>query len=127
MLSKLEIHTTLPVQDLQRAKRFYAEKLGMTPKSELAGGLVYQCKGAWFLLYPSGGKSSGEFTQMGFDTDNIEAEMAQLRSRGVVFEEYNWPDFKTVNGIFTTSDSRAAWFKDSEGNLLGIVQLDNKV
>jgi catechol 2,3-dioxygenase-like lactoylglutathione lyase family enzyme len=127
MLSKFEIHTTLPVQDLQRAKRFYAEKLGMTPKSELAGGLVYQCKNSWFLLYPSGGKSSGEFTQIGFDTDDIEAEVADLKSRGVVFEEYNWPNFKTVNSIFTTPDSRAAWFKDSEGNLLGIVQLTSPV
>jgi catechol 2,3-dioxygenase-like lactoylglutathione lyase family enzyme len=123
MLSKLEIHTTLPVQDLQRAKRFYAEKLGMTPKGELPGGLVFQCKDSWFLLYPSGGKSSGEFTQMGWETNDLAAEVAELKSRGVVFEEYNWPNFKTVNSIATSPDSLAAWFKDSEGNLLGIVQL----
>jgi catechol 2,3-dioxygenase-like lactoylglutathione lyase family enzyme len=127
MLSKLEIHATLPVQDLQRAKRFYTEKLGMTPKEELPAGLVFQCKDSWFLLYPSGGKSSGEFTQMGWETDDIEAEVAALKARGVVFEEYNWPNFKTVNSIATTADNRAAWFKDSEGNLLGIVQLSNPV
>jgi catechol 2,3-dioxygenase-like lactoylglutathione lyase family enzyme len=125
MLSRLEIHTTLPVQDLERAKRFYSEKLGMTPRSDLPAGLVFQCKDSWFLLFPSSGKASGEFTQMGWDTDDIEAEVAGLKARGVVFEEYDWPGFKTVNSIFTTSDSRAAWFKDSEGNLLGIVQLNN--
>ena len=123
MLSKLEIHATLPVKDLQRAKRFYADKLGLTPKSELPAGLMYQCKDSWFLLFPSSGASTAGFTQAGWQTDNIEAEVAELKARGVVFEEYNFPDFKTVHSIATTGNNRAAWFKDSEGNLLGIVQM----
>ena len=123
MLSKLEIHATLPVKDLNRARRFYAEKLGLTPSDELPAGLIYRCKDSWFLLFPSSGASTGQFTQMGWMADNIEAEVKELKSKGVVFEEYNMPDFKTVNSIFSTKDSRAAWFKDSEGNLLGIVQM----
>jgi catechol 2,3-dioxygenase-like lactoylglutathione lyase family enzyme len=123
MLSKLEVHATLPVKDLQRARRFYADKLGMTPKSELPGGLLYQCKDSWFLLFPSSGASTGQFTQAGWATDNIEGEVAQLKARGVVFEEYNSPNFKTVNSIATMGSNRSAWFKDSEGNLLGIVQM----
>ncbi len=123
MLSKLEFHATLPVKDLNRAKQYYAEKLGLTPTSEMAGGLVYKVKDSWFLLFPSSGSSSGQFTQGGFATDNIEAELAELKSRGVVFEEYDLPNFKSVNSIVTTGSNRAAWFKDSEGNLLGIVQL----
>ncbi len=123
MLSKREFHTTLPVQDLNRAKKFYAEKLGLQPDSETAGGLVYRGKDSWFLLFPSMGASNGQFTQGGWETDDIEAEVAALKARGVVFEEYNYPNFKTVNSIATTGTNRAAWFKDSEGNLLGIVQM----
>ncbi len=123
MLSKLEIRAALPAKDLQRARRFYADKLGLTPKSEMPGGLIYQCKDSWFMLFPSSGASSGEFTQAGWQTDNVEAEVAALKAKGVVFEEYNSPDLKTVNGIATTGNSRAAWFKDSEGNLLAIIQM----
>jgi hypothetical protein len=55
--------------------------------------------------------------------DDIEAEVAGLRARGVVFEEYNLPGLKTVDGIANTNAGRAAWFKDSEGNILGLIQL----
>ena len=122
MLSKLEIHAALPVQDLARAKQFYAEKLGFTPISETPAGLDYQCKDSWFSLYPSQGRSTGEFTQAGWRTDNIEGEVAELKSRGVLFEEYDLPKFKTVNSIVTIGNIRAAYFKDSEGNLLGLAQ-----
>lgn len=122
MLTKLEIHAALPVQDLARAKQFYAEKLGFTPISETPAGLDYRCKDSWFSLYPSQGKSTGEFTQAGWRTDNIEGEVAELKSRGVIFEEYDLPTFKTVNSIVTIGSIRAAYFKDSEGNLLGLAQ-----
>jgi catechol 2,3-dioxygenase-like lactoylglutathione lyase family enzyme len=123
MLSKLEVHATLPVKDLKRARQFYAEKLGLTPKSEMPAGLIYQCQDSWFLLFPSSGASAAQFTQLGWETSNIEAEVAELKTRGVVFEEYNLPNFKSVNSIVTSPGTRAAWFKDSEGNLLGIVQM----
>ncbi len=123
MLAKHEVRPTLPVKDLNRAKRFYAEKLGLTPTTEEPGGLTYKVKNSYFMLFPSSGQSNGSFTQVGWQTDNIEAEVAELKSKGVVFEEYNMPNFKTVNGIVTMQGSRAAWFKDSEGNLHGIVQM----
>ena len=84
---------------------------------------MYQCKDSWFLLFPSAGVSTGQFIQAGWSTDHIEGEVAELKSRGVVFEEYDLPNFKTVNSIATTGPSRAAWFRDSEGNLLGIIQM----
>jgi catechol 2,3-dioxygenase-like lactoylglutathione lyase family enzyme len=108
---------------MNRAKQFYAEKLGMNPSDEMLSGLVYQCKDSWFLLFPSAGTSTGTFTQAGWSTDNIEAEVAELKSRGVIFEEYDLPNFKTVNSVATMGSNRGAWFKDSEGNLLGIVQM----
>lgn len=123
MLAKWEVHAALPAQDLARARRFYAEKLALTPAEETPGGLVYRCRDSWFLLYPSGGAPSGSHTQMGWAVDDIEKEVKELKARGLVFEEYNFPAFKTVNSIAVAGPNRSAWFKDSEGNLLGLVQL----
>jgi catechol 2,3-dioxygenase-like lactoylglutathione lyase family enzyme len=123
MLANYPMETTLPATDLERAKRFYAEKLGLTPESEdPTGGLYYRCGGIRFVLFPSGGTASGAHTQAGWTVDNIEAEVAELKARGVVFEEYDTPSLKTVNGVATAGPVKAAWFKDSEGNLLGLVQ-----
>ena len=121
MLGDAPVHTTLPAQDLERAKRFYSEKLGLTPARELPGGLFYDCgDGTRFLVYPAGGSASGEHTQLGFRVKDIRAEVGELRSRGVEFLEYDNTD---ESGIATTGPVMAAWLKDSEGNLLGIVQL----
>jgi catechol 2,3-dioxygenase-like lactoylglutathione lyase family enzyme len=122
MLADLAVHTTLPVQDIQRARRFYADRLGLTPSEESPGGLTYRYMGSRFILFPTSGKPSGTHTQMGWQVNDIEKEVAELKSRGVVFEEYDLPNFKTVNSVATTGDARAAWFKDSEGNLLGLIQ-----
>lgn len=125
MLSELPIHTALPATDMERARRFYAERLGLVPEVELPDGLFYRCgAGTRFLLFPSGGASSGAHTQMTWNTDDIEGEVAALQARGVVFEEYDTPDLKTVNGVATIAESKGAWFKDSEGNLLALGQFD---
>ncbi len=124
MLSKNEFVTMLPAKDINRAKKFYSEKLGLKPEREDPGGVGYHCKNSWIMLFPSSGKSDGSFTQGGWSTDNIASEVAELKSRGVVFEEYDMPGLKTVNGIAKTGDKDlAAWFKDSEGNLLAVVQM----
>jgi predicted enzyme related to lactoylglutathione lyase len=103
---------------------FYAQKLGLTPSEEVPGGLVYECENTWFLLYPSRGAGTAEHTLMGWSVEDIEAEIADLKARGVKFEEYNLPDLKTVNSIASMGPNRAAWFKDSEGNILGLVQME---
>jgi catechol 2,3-dioxygenase-like lactoylglutathione lyase family enzyme len=124
MLAERPIHTALPAADLERARRFYAEKLGLTPESEVPGGLFYRCgENTQFLLFPSQGAASGTHTQAGWIVDDIEAEVADLKARGVVFEEYDTPDLKTVNSVATTGQTKAAWLKDSEGNLLVLLQL----
>ena len=125
MLADFPTHTPLPVTDLQRAMRFYAEQLGLTPEEELPDardGVFYRCGGTRFLLYPSATPSSGTHTQMTWLTNDIEADVAALAARGVVFEEYDLPDLKTVNGVATIGASKGAWFKDSEGNLLALGQ-----
>ena len=130
MLSEGRVATRLPAQDLQRARAFYSEKLGLEPVEERPGGLRYTCAGGEFALFASAGGPSGAHTQMGWEVDDIDATVAELRSRGVVFEEYDLPGLETVDGIAAVegnypskgSGERAAWFRDSEGNLMGIGQ-----
>jgi catechol 2,3-dioxygenase-like lactoylglutathione lyase family enzyme len=130
MLNAIGVATRLPAQDLNRARAFYADKLGLEPSEERPGGLLYRCGAGEFGLFASAGASPGTFTQMGWTVDDIDATVAELRRRGVVFEEYNLPGLTTVDGIAEIegnypskgSGERAAWFHDSEGNLLGIGQ-----
>jgi catechol 2,3-dioxygenase-like lactoylglutathione lyase family enzyme len=128
MLANRPIHTALPATDLERARRFYAEKLGLTPETELPDlrdGLFYRCgEGTRFLVFPSPNATSGTHTQMTWRTNDIEAEVAALKARGVIFEEYDTPEVKTVNSVATIGQSKGAWFRDSEGNLLALGQFD---
>ena len=120
----LSAYATLPAANIERAKKFYSEKLGLNPESvEADGNLHYQCEGTGFLVYPSQYAGTAKNTAIGFRTDNIEHEMRELRSRGVVFEEYDMPGLKTVHGLASTGNIKAAWFKDSEGNILAINQM----
>jgi catechol 2,3-dioxygenase-like lactoylglutathione lyase family enzyme len=129
-LRNAAVATRLPAQDLGRARRFYADKLGLEPLEEREGGLRFQCGESYFSLFESTGRPSGEHTQMGWAVDDIEAAVAWLRRRGVIFEEVDAPGLKTVNGIAEIEGNypskgvgeRAAWFRDSEGNLIGMGQ-----
>jgi catechol 2,3-dioxygenase-like lactoylglutathione lyase family enzyme len=124
------VATRLPARDLERARAFYAEKLGLEPSEERPGGLLYRCARGEFALFASAGAASGAHTQMGWEVEDIEAAVAELRSRGVVFEEVDVPGLETVDGIADVAGNypskgtgeRGAWFRDSEGNLLGIGQ-----
>ena len=123
MLADRPIHAALPAADLERARRFYAEKLGLTPEIEGSGGLFYRCgENTQFLLFPSQGTASGTHSQAGWTVDDIEAEVADLKARGVVFEEYDTPSLKTIKSVASTGPTKAAWFKDSEGNILALLQ-----
>jgi catechol 2,3-dioxygenase-like lactoylglutathione lyase family enzyme len=130
MLADSQVATRLPAKDLERARKFYSEKLGLEPVEERPGGLLYRCGAGYFALFESTGGASGNHTQMGWEVADIDATVAALRTRGVAFEEYDLPGLKTVNGIAEIEGNypskgageRGAWFRDSEGNLLGIGQ-----
>jgi catechol 2,3-dioxygenase-like lactoylglutathione lyase family enzyme len=124
MLSQARVHATLPAQDLQRARAFYESVLGLAPASVAPGGVFYEAAdGARFLLFPSSGRASGGHTQLGFTVNDIEAEVGALRAKGVTFESYDMPQFDAATSIATFPGTRSAWFKDTEGNLLGIAQM----
>jgi catechol 2,3-dioxygenase-like lactoylglutathione lyase family enzyme len=131
MLSDGRVATRLPAQDLERARAFYREKLGLEPVEEREGGLLYRLGTGEFGLFESAGAPSGGHTQMAIEVDDIEAAVAELQRRGVAFEEYDFPGLSTVNGIAEIEGNypskgrgeRAAWFRDSEGNVLGIGEI----
>ena len=129
-LRDAEVATRLPAQNLDRARRFYSDRLGLEPEEARPGGLLYRCGSSFFALFASAGAPSGAHTQMGWEVDDVEAAVAWLRGRGVEFEEVDVPGLRTVDGIADVEGNypskgigeRAAWFHDSEGNLLGIGQ-----
>ena len=129
MLKDGEVATRIPVRDLDRARRFYADKLGLEPSEERPGGLLYRCASGEFSLFESAGGSPGTFTQMAWYVDDVEATVAELKARGVAFEEVDLPGLRTVDGIAEVAGNypskggkgeRAAWFRDVDGNMFGI-------
>jgi catechol 2,3-dioxygenase-like lactoylglutathione lyase family enzyme len=119
---KARTMATIPAQDIDRAKAWYAEKLDLTPvgMDPLGGALYELSEGSRFLLFPSTGASAGSHTQMALEVEDPETTIRGLRGRGVKFEDYDVPGLKTVDGIATVGELKASWFKDSEGNLISI-------
>ena len=123
MLKNAPIVPYIPVANLGRARKFYEGILGLNPKEEYAGGVIYECgKGSWVFMYQSAGAGTSKASTAFWTVDDVGAEVAELRARGVVFEEYDLPLLKTVNGIATAGGAKTAWFKDSEGNILAVSQ-----
>ena len=122
----------LPAGDLDRARAFYAERLGLEPTETREGALRYECGGDSFAVFQSSGAPSGRHTQMGFYVPDIEVAVEELRARGLVFDEVTIPGIGFRNGIADIPGNypstgavgeRAVWFHDSEGNQLGLGQL----
>jgi catechol 2,3-dioxygenase-like lactoylglutathione lyase family enzyme len=117
MLSQFPIHPSAAVTDLDRTRAWYAEKLGLTPENEDRGGLWYQAGGdTWLYLYVSAFAGTAQNTVAGWSVKDIEAVMADLRTRGLVFEDYDLGEIKTVDGLADFGAGKAAWFKDPDGN-----------
>ncbi|WP_269858177.1 VOC family protein [Streptomyces sp. RPT161] len=135
LLAGARVATRLPAQNLERARRFYFEQLGLEPVDERPGGLLYRCGGADFVLFQSTGASPGTFTQMAWEVDDLGRVVSELKRHGVVFEEVDLSGLlgggRTRDGIAEIEGNypskgargeRGAWFRDSEGNMLGIGQ-----
>jgi catechol 2,3-dioxygenase-like lactoylglutathione lyase family enzyme len=121
MLGSRRAFATIPAADIDRAKRWYEEKLGLRPTRENPAGISYETGGgSGFLLYPTSNAGKAPNTLMSFEAKDIVADVRALKQRGVVFEEYDLPGLKTVDSIATLGSLRGAWFKDSEGNILAI-------
>jgi catechol 2,3-dioxygenase-like lactoylglutathione lyase family enzyme len=126
MLPDRRVHTTLPTPDVERLRTFYEETLGFAPLAERPGAVLYRAgAGTLFAISKAGGRATGAHTQMAFTVPDLAAEVAELRARGIVFEEYDTP--RTDHGIGRVGAGQAAWFKDPDGNLIGVLQFDDPI
>jgi predicted enzyme related to lactoylglutathione lyase len=123
MLQKFPMYAYIPAKDVARARQFYEHKLGFTPKEEVAGGVVYEfARGTACFLYPTPNAGTSLASQAFWQVDNIEREVAELKARGVTFEDYAMSEGETKNDIVTGGGAKAAWFKDTEGNIMALIQ-----
>lgn len=114
-----EVTCMLPVKDLARARRFYEEGLGLQAGAAKPDGkFVYRCGGTEIALFPKPEGTQARHTALSFRVDDIAATIRQLKTRGVVFDDYDLPDFKTVEHVCVLGSEKAAWFQDTEGNIL---------
>ena len=123
MLQKSPMYAYIPAKDVARARRFYEQQLGFKPTREVPGGVTYEFGGGTAcFLYPTPNAGTSKASQAFWEVKDVEHEVAELKARGVKFEEYDVPGLKTVGGIATAGGAKAAWFKDTEGNILALIQ-----
>jgi catechol 2,3-dioxygenase-like lactoylglutathione lyase family enzyme len=123
MFESATAHGTIAVSDIDRAKGFYGGTLGLKILDERSDGIRYLDGGGnWFLVYPSQFAGTAQSTYMSFEVDDVEVAVKELRDKGVVFEEYDFPGLKTVDGIAEIQGVKGAWFKDPDGNILAVGQ-----
>lgn len=123
MLQDFPMYAYIPAKDVARARQFYESKLGFRAKEEVAGGVIYEFKDKTAcFLYPTPNAGTSLASQAFWQVEDIEREVSELKARGVVFEEYDVPGERSPSGVVTAGGAKAAWFKDSEGNILAIIQ-----
>lgn len=122
MLVFTSLLAVLPASDIARARAFYRDTLGFEPEENDESSSTYVVGGGRFLLYETSFAGTAKNTALSLETTDLEATMAEMRERGVVFEEYDFPGLTTVNGIAEMGSERGAWFVDSEGNIVAVAQ-----
>ena len=123
MLQDFPMYAYIPAKDVARARQFYEGRLGFAPGREVAGGVTYECAGGTAcFLYPTPNAGTSKASQAFWQVADVEAEVADLKARGVTFEEYDFPGHAMQDSILTAGGARTAWFKDTEGNIMAISQ-----
>ena len=123
MLQDSPMYSYIPAKDLARARKFYEEKVGLKVKEEVNGGVVYAFgQGTAAFLYPTPNAGTSKASQAFWSVADVDREIEALKARGVVFEDYDMPGVKSSSGAITAGGAKAAWFKDSEGNIMALIQ-----
>jgi catechol 2,3-dioxygenase-like lactoylglutathione lyase family enzyme len=122
MLSQAPIRAYIPVSNVTRARTFYEGTIGLRPKLEYAGGVIYECGGTAVFLYLTPNAGTSKASQAFWQVADVEKEVLELKARGVTFEEYDMPGITMKNSIATGGGAKTAWFKDTEGNILAVSQ-----
>lgn len=124
MLGDSDVYATIAISDLERAKVFYGETLGLTQLAEFPGGAMYQSNTSKLLIYESEFAGTNHATYAGWNVQDIEAEVIALKKADVVFEQYpDMPDVTLQGDVHVMGEYRSAWFKDPDGNILAINQM----
>ena len=123
MLQDAPMYAYIPAKDLVRARKFYETKLGLKPKQEINGGVVYEfAQGTACFLYLTPNAGTSKASQAFWSVADVDREIQALKAKGVVFEDYDLPGEKSPSGALTAGGAKAAWFKDSEGNIMALIQ-----
>lgn len=124
MLQASPLYSYIPAKDLARARRFYEDQLGFEPTQETNGGVVYEFGGGTAaFLYPTPNAGTSQASQAFWSVADVDAEIAALKARGVAFETYDgMPGERSPQGAVTAGGAKAAWFKDSEGNIMALIE-----
>jgi catechol 2,3-dioxygenase-like lactoylglutathione lyase family enzyme len=124
MLSKYRVFATLPFDGLEKAEEFYSNKLGLKRRSGSVqhGFLEYEAAGGTVLQIFESDSDKSDDTAATFVVEDLAREMAELRAKGVKFEEYDLPGVKTKDGVATMGKSKGAWIKDPGGNVIALHQ-----
>jgi len=123
MLQDFPMYAYIPAKDLARARQFYEAKVGLRPGQETNGGVVYESAGGTAcFLYPTPNAGTSQASQAFWSVQDVDGLVRKLKARGVVFEDYDMPGERSAEGAITAGGAKAAWFKDSEGNILALVE-----
>jgi catechol 2,3-dioxygenase-like lactoylglutathione lyase family enzyme len=123
MLQDFPMYAYIPARDLARARQFYETKLGLRPKEDHNGGVVYAfANGTACFLYPTENAGTSKASQAFWSVDDVDGLIVALKAKGVVFEDYDMPGERSPQGAITAGGAKAAWFKDSEGNIMALIQ-----
>ena len=123
MLQNAPMFAYLPAKDLARARRFYEDQLGFRPIRPESHGVTYEFAGQTAcFLYVTPNAGTSQASQAFWRVSDVDREIAELKSRGVVFEDYPVEGTRSPSGAVTAGGAKAAWFKDSEGNIMAIIQ-----
>ena len=123
MLQRFPMYAYIPARDLKRARQFYETKVGLRPREDRNGGVVYEfANGTACFLYPTPNAGTSQASQAFWSVPDVDALIVALKARGVVFEDYDMPGEKSAQGAIIAGGAKAAWFKDSEGNIMALIE-----
>lgn len=123
MLHAFPMYAYIPARDMARARKFYEGTVGLKPKMEINGGVVYEFAGGTAcFLYTTPNAGTSQASQAFWDVKDVDKLIGDLKARGVKFEDYDMPGERSPAGAVIAGGAKAAWFKDSEGNIMALIE-----
>jgi catechol 2,3-dioxygenase-like lactoylglutathione lyase family enzyme len=123
MFENASCFAVLPASDLARARSFWHDVFGIDPVDDgfdEEDADMFDIGGTRVLVYETQFAGTAQNTALGIDSDDFDRDVAELKSKGVQFNEYDLPGIKTVDGVVELDGMRTAWFNDSEGNIIAL-------